>query len=265
LPKKLDKEEIISQGYLEAYLTGDLTKGQEEEVARWISNDADVRKAYLDLQHVLEEMSFAYAENAPQKVKYDLKAGINLGEQNRPEKRNTVLLKYWQLTAAASIVVATLLGVSAYDFWSKWSRAEAKWLAEQRMAQQMLQKVENIQAEQKEYERLLNIATNPNYEKVLLKGTENAPNSAVTVFWNAAAQEVYLSANNMQQLSTGQQYQLWALVDGVPVNAGVFDPEAAFVRMKNVAQADAFAVTIEPAGGSSVPDLPSMQVVGEVS
>ena len=62
------------------------------------------------------------------------------------------------------------------------------------------------------------------------------------------------------------QYQLWALVKGKPVDLGVFDKtpdSAAMKEMKPIAYADAFAVTLEPRGGSPSPTMDEMMVIGK--
>ena len=62
-----------------------------------------------------------------------------------------------------------------------------------------------------------------------------------------------------------KQYQLWALKDGQPIDMGVFDPvtpEDGLLEMGRVPGADAFAVTLEPRGGSANPTLEEMYVYG---
>ncbi len=69
----------------------------------------------------------------------------------------------------------------------------------------------------------------------------------------------------MKSLAQENQYQLWAIVDGKPVDAGVFDSTTAgLLKMKALAGAAAFAVTIEPRGGKATPSLETLQVIGNV-
>ncbi|HEY4654886.1 MAG TPA: anti-sigma factor, partial [Cyclobacteriaceae bacterium] len=61
------------------------------------------------------------------------------------------------------------------------------------------------------------------------------------------------------------QYQLWGIVDGKPVDAGVFDSDAdGLIPMQRIRGASAFAVTIEPRGGNQQPTLSTLQVIGNV-
>ena len=63
------------------------------------------------------------------------------------------------------------------------------------------------------------------------------------------------------------QYQLWALVGGKPIDLGVFDKSPKdttdMKEMKSIASAEAFAVTLEPRGGSINPTMNEMMVLGK--
>ena len=59
----------------------------------------------------------------------------------------------------------------------------------------------------------------------------------------------------MQQTPTGKQYQLWAIVDGKPVDAGVINNCIGLCKMKKIDHAEAFAITLEKEGGSPTPTL----------
>ncbi|MNG37643.1 Anti-sigma-K factor rskA [compost metagenome] len=78
--------------------------------------------------------------------------------------------------------------------------------------------------------------------------------------------------NSKMQLPANDQdhqYQLWALVDGKPVDLGVFDAKAdsahILLKMKEINGAQAFAVTLEKRGGSATPTMTQMIVMGGVS
>ena len=77
-----------------------------------------------------------------------------------------------------------------------------------------------------------------------------------------------LEITNLPPVPTGKQYQLWAIVDGTPVDMGVFDvsigPEN-FMEVQHIENPQAFAVTVENEGGSPTPTLEEMVVIGNVS
>jgi anti-sigma-K factor RskA len=61
--------------------------------------------------------------------------------------------------------------------------------------------------------------------------------------------------NNLPQPASDKQYQLWALLNGQPIDLGMIEvkQERLLYRMKNVQNAQAFAITLEPKGGSPAP------------
>jgi anti-sigma-K factor RskA len=70
--------------------------------------------------------------------------------------------------------------------------------------------------------------------------------------------------NKMPQAASGKQFQLWAIVDNKPVDAGVIDACTGLCKMKNIPRASAFAITLEKKGGSATPSLDQMYVLGKV-
>ena len=173
-------------------------------------------------------------------------------------------MRMWKLAAAASITFALLSSYMAYTYWNKWRVSESnltELLAQnQRMAEdynKVNQRLDKIEADSK-------VIDNPAFTRILMKGTSNAPQSLASVYWNENTQELYLSIQSMRQLSQENQYQLWAIIDGKPVDAGVFESIASgLIKMKEIGKGvTTFAVTIEPRGGKASPTLETMQMAG---
>ncbi len=99
-----------------------------------------------------------------------------------------------------------------------------------------------------------------------MKGVEGRdPNYRANIYWNSTTEIVYLDVKSLPDAPNGKQYQLWALKDGKPIDMGVFnavDTEKALLEMGSVPGADAFAVTLEKAGGVPSPTLEEMYVYG---
>jgi hypothetical protein len=125
-----------------------------------------------------------------------------------------------------------------------------------------------LNAKLENYEIALNLIRNPIMEIVKMPGvpTSPAPSSLATVYWNTESKEVYLLVNQLPAPLTDKQYQLWAIVDGRPVDAGVINTDSgvSFVKLKTIQKAEAFAITLEKRGGSTTPTLEAMYVMGKV-
>ncbi|NNE12030.1 MAG: hypothetical protein HKN41_07260 [Ilumatobacter sp.] len=78
----------------------------------------------------------------------------------------------------------------------------------------------------------------------------------IEIVWSAELDQVAVRGEGLADLSDEQRYALWAIVDGVPVAAGLFEADGG--RFQEVAaiadvDAEAWGVTIESAEGSDAP------------
>ena len=80
---------------------------------------------------------------------------------------------------------------------------------------------------------------------------------AVNVVYSPSQGKAAVVADGLDRLPDDKTYELWAIRDGVPVKAGLFNADAdGTVRTTldgNLSDASALAVTVEPAGGSDQP------------
>ncbi|WP_423735627.1 anti-sigma factor [Chitinophaga caseinilytica] len=104
----------------------------------------------------------------------------------------------------------------------------------------------------------------PGTRKILLKGV-GGKEGEVTIYWNDDSHDVFVYTQHLPPAPKGKQFQLWALVDGKPVDSGMLDNCLGFCRLKPVEHADAFAITLEKEGGSPTPDLTQLYVMGNVA
>ena len=117
----------------------------------------------------------------------------------------------------------------------------------------------------------LAIFKDTSYRLVRLKPVPAAPiqSTNMIVAWSPSKKKVIIDmvASDMPKNDKAHQYQLWALVGGKPVDLGVFDAgrndTADMKPMKSIANADAFAVTLEPRGGSASPTMSELMVLGK--
>jgi anti-sigma-K factor RskA len=149
---------------------------------------------------------------------------------------------------------------ASYFFYNRWSEAEDKnmvLLSEKNVLAQNYSAVKNVF--DKTYEDMI-VIRDRNTRVFTLQSTDTTKRFAARVYWNHLSREAFLDIQSLPVPDSGKQYQLWALVGGKPVDAGVFEvsDEAGLRRMKSVFEAEAWAVTIEPAGGSIAPTLSTM-------
>lgn len=262
----MNVEEYISSGILESYVMGQLPAAERAEVEKAMAEHAQVREEVAHIEETMEHLAFATAVKPPSGLKASILNQV-AEEKETPvvsmeSQSESPFLKY---AAAASVVVALGAAIMAFNYWAKWQDAEGRLSELIAQNEEFAENYNTVNQRLNNLQESVAIMNNSDYKRVIMNGTDNAPNALATVYWNESAQEVFLSIQNLKELSQDQQYQLWAIIDGKPVDAGVFDPSnnAYLLAMKNIGSgAAAFAVTIEPRGGSENPSLETMQVVG---
>lgn len=260
--------DYIESGILEAYLLGELSASERAEVEKNLATYAELRIEFSRLEEAQENFLMKTSVTPRASVKESLFKKI---VTSKPEGKNIVMPRsdskpnFWKLAAAASIAVALGSSYLAFNYYGKWQNTENNLSELIAQNQRIAQDYNTVNQRLDKIETDLNITSNPAFSRVVMTGTANAPEALASVYWNASTKEVYLSVQNMKVLAQENQYQLWAIVDGKPVDAGVFDAlTEGLLKMKGLEGATAFAVTIEPRGGKPTPSLETMQVIGNV-
>lgn len=259
--------EYISSGVLEAYALGALSEQERAEVENNLALYPELKSELAQIEATQEKMLM----KAAVKPRAAVRAALFEKITDQPSGAKVVPVKSaesntWKYAAAAAVVLAVVSTCMAVHYHGKWRDTEASLKGLIAQNQRMAQDYDQVTNRLDRIEKEIDIFDNPAFKRVIMKGTANAPASMAYVYWNESTKEVYLSIQIMKELSENNQYQLWAIIDGKPVDAGVFDADiSGLLKMKDIgAGAVTFAVTIEPRGGKESPSLETMQVAGNV-
>jgi anti-sigma-K factor RskA len=88
-----------------------------------------------------------------------------------------------------------------------------------------------------------------------------------TMFWDKNTGKAYIMIHHLVPAPDGKNYQLWAMVNGKPVSAGIVNEKirGRFIEMPNVPETStAFIVTLENAGGSTTPTESETYLAGKI-
>lgn len=287
----MDIQEYIASGVLELYATGLLTPPEKEEVERLAALYPEV-KAELDaISDTLDTYAQLHAVEPPAHLKEKILRKIDtnlmvpehhtLGsvESNfkqisfTPDPVDTGFAtappvrsdnRWWAMAATVLLLISA--GLNLY-FYRNWQTTESRYqiaLATQdRYAQQVKQVNQKYQVTAAE----LAVITHSLTQKVKLKGVPKSPASLAVVYWNTKTKDVFVKVADLPKPPADRQYQLWALESGKPIDAGMLNvrtDSAAVQHMKAINQAQAFAITLEPKGGSASPNTDEMYVMGQI-
>ncbi len=260
----MNRQEYILSGVLEAYVLGGLTEQEKVDVEKNLAQYPELRDELARVEDTSEALLLGLAIAPPASVKERVMLAIQ--PTGKIIKMDTDRALQWRYAAAASIAIALGASLLAYDYHSKWKSSEVALNDLVAQNKQIAQDYNRVNLRLDKVENDLHVIDNPAFAKVVMKGTPNAPQAMASVYWNEQTKEVFLSTQNLRALSQQNQYQLWAIINGKPVDAGIFDGNVAgLLKMKVIGKgAVTFAVTIEPRGGKPSPTLETMQVAGNV-
>ncbi|ABG57637.1 anti-sigma factor [Cytophaga hutchinsonii] len=276
----MNTQEYISSGVLELYILGALDQKEADEVAYNVAAYPEIAAELEQLQQTMEGYAQAHAVKPSENFKKNLFAEIEkraaAETMAAPEKQQpkTIPLNKpassFNWLVAASVTVAIFSTATSFYFWSQWKNTEGQLISlreeNQIFAQNanfMIDSNKQVIAEKTHY---FAFVTDTATTRVTLKGLPISPSSTALVFWNKQTKEVFIDVKSLPVPPAGMQYQLWALDKGIPIDAGVFNlaDAGSLQKLKTIQSAQAFAVTLEKAGGSPTPTLEMIHILGTI-
>ena len=282
----MDLKEYISSGVLELYAAGALSESEAREVEAMAEKHPEV-KAELDaIQNAFTGYAGAYRKNPPPELRQSILDKIDELEGGKPVS-NVISLSdtktlpqqsvprvyekpagyRWLMAAVWAFLALNIIG--NVFFYTKLRSTEEQMSAVIDENSRMKTEYEKVKNEMEKKSADMKMVMNRQNKIIDMKGMEISPAAFATVYWNPNSKQVMLNVDNLPMPPKDMQYQLWALKDGKPIDAGVFDMKPGAggdMHMMPVAitDADAFAVTLEKMGGSPAPTLERLYVMGKI-
>lgn len=276
----MNPNEYIESGILERYVLGQCTPEEIKEVQCMARVFNEVQNEIDAIEATLQTYAQMQAVAPPVALKAKIIAQLDTLSSDMPDakhhklpetkvvsiQQNTSNFK-WQMLAAACLVLALGLGYLYNHSNNQRIELNNKLDVSQNDLATWEQNNSNLKQRLQKADALLAMVNDTAIQQIQMKGLAIAQNALATIYWNKQDKQVYLNINNLPQPKQGQQFQLWAIADGKPVDLGVFDVNTdsmVIVKMKEIQNPQAFAVTLEPAGGSISPTMDQMYVMGSM-
>ena len=260
----MEKKEIISSGLLEMYVMGATSSDESLKVEQWRSVFVEVDEEIINIEKSLEAYAFANAITPSNSVKEKIFISIknNSSTENKSLQSAKVVSISPLRNIAAAAAVLLLIGSSVLNFFyiNKYNDVNSKFNESQQQIALLNEHLTDLNND-------MGIVQSKYSEPVSLKGLEAAPDAAAKIFWMKNTGEVYVDPINLPMAPNGKQYQLWAIVDGKPIDGGMITSKDGkkyhIQKMKTFGKAQAFAITLETEGGNPQPKG-TMYVMGEI-
>ncbi|HTB51725.1 MAG TPA: anti-sigma factor [Ferruginibacter sp.] len=269
----MQANDIISSGLLELHATG-LSSGEEAlQVEQWIKTHPEVAAEFTAIQKGLEAYAQANAVQPSPSLKEKIvseintKKGVKVVAPNTDAK--TYVSPFWKYAAAASIILFVSSAVLNVSLYNKVDEAGKNLQQTQESLAALQQSNEDMKGSNQAMKEDMSVVQSKYSEPVMMHGMGVAPNAVAKIFWMKNTGDVYIDPSNLPDVPSDKQLQLWAIIDGKPVDAGMIitatnGDKYRIQKMKTFGRADAFAITIENKGGSPAPTMDKMVVMAKL-
>lgn len=271
----MNVKEYIASGIVESYVLGLASSEEMAEFERMCAAHHEVMLAREAFEKQLEQHAvkngiappvqlqsqiFAELEVEADKLRGNGSSVVESGEDI--ESAPVITMRWWKYAAVAAIILFVASAALNFYFLKRVNTYKDLYLASQT---ELADERKAMQAQIASYASAMEVLRDSNMTMVRMKGMPAYPQGMATVFWNKQSKNVYLMVNNLPKPAAGKQYQLWAIVNGQPVDAGMlnWDKSNTVAEMKNIPQAQAFAITLEDEGGHPAPQG-AMYVLGSM-
>ena len=264
----MNKYEIISSGLLELYALGISSHEETQMVKEYLKKHPELKEELNEIEKSLENYAQAHAMQPSSSVKEKILNQVAA----QPPKKNPLaqiipitrkiyrIPQFFKLIAAFLFILLVESTILIYSFYHKYHNT----LDDLKLAQQ---KIELQEKSNQAMSTDLNVITDKYAQPVVLNGTPKAPDALAKIFWMKNTGQVYIDPSNLPEVPAGKQYQLWAIIDGKPVDGGMIETKKGIYhiqKMKSFGKVDAFAITLEKAGGSPTPTMDEMVVSAKI-
>lgn len=275
----MNTKEYISSGIIESYILG-LASPEEAGILECVmKNNAEVKAAFEEAQQTLEDLATSQAVAPPADLKSKIWNKIQQ-EQTTEEVQPAVIRDIPTVRPQENVIPQQDIKPQGKSSWKTYAVAASVlflisaagnlfWMNDQSKTREEIAKIQTEKKAQdlamQKMNQKMEMFSNPDMQMVMLKGVEKHTDSKAMVFWDKKTKEVYLNAESLPKAPQGMQYQLWAIADGKPVSAGMYTEEKdSKTALAQIPNAQAFAITLEKQGGSAVPTMENMYVMGEI-
>jgi len=274
-----DVKTYIESGILELYVLEQLSAQEIKEVEEMASKYSEIKSEIASIELAMENYALQHAVAPSTELESKIFSKLNISESeptNSPkiiplhesEDRKKVKRLSYALIACSILLVISLGALFSAHNELKDANFQIASLSADK--EKFASTVSKLTFEKAGMENRIAMTETDEWLTAKLAGVKNSPKSNMLVYWNKNNKNILINyaAMNLPKTDTAHEYQLWALVDGKPVSLGIFSgldsAKTAVLQMQTIEKAQAFAVTIEPNGGSVNPTMESMVVMGAI-
>lgn len=244
--------DIRNSGLLELYVLGQLEASEIQEVESALRSYPELKTDLREIESALYQYAKIHSVTPSSDVKSKIleearnsKTSTNSSEQaSRPQSGSMFNALAWSLLALSALLTAAYL----------WKNKEYDTLLQEHSEQ--IAQCDSLNTAHEERLALLDQIQDPHTRIIPIAATEKYPETDIYFFNNDDSGRNILQLQNLPQLAENESFQLWSLKgDSAPIPLDVFESDQLLLEVDFVEASNAYAITIEPKGGSQTPNL----------
>lgn len=217
----------------------------------------------LDFNSAISESGVTEINGFNDVVSENEKSDLKIGGKDRIY-HNSSKTNWAKYAFAASIALLMISLIGSYSLWNKLKDSQNNYTD---LLNKNTLSANQVSYFKNQFYRSKKLIDDPDFKKLALIGTKNHATSLAVVWWNKKSHIVMIDPNGLIATDQHHSYQLWAISNGKPVDAGVFEVKSdlsSLSKLNDISDAQAFAITLEPKGGSKNPTMSEMYVMSAI-
>ena len=263
----METQEYIESGVLELYVYGLLNETENEEVALMAKNNPQINAEIIAIEKAIVALSSSFSPFHSVANYEKIKEKLEL--KHSPKVIELEPKTNWSQYVGWAAAILLLVGIG-YQY-NQNQFATNQVVHSSTIEKAKLEKdLKTLELKNAASETSLAVVRDTKNTVVALGGQAVAPESFAKVYWNQDTKVVYIDAAGLPEPPQGMVYQVWALKLNplTPTSIGLLDNfdanDQKLFAVNNADQAEAFGITLEPAGGSLTPTMEKLYTLGKV-
>lgn len=266
----MNSREYIESGILELYVFGKLSESEMIEVQQMAADNPSIRTEIAAIEKAVINLSYSVSPAISSETYDKIRQELLLNDPSVvPLRTKTNWTPY--LGWAASFVILLGAGLMYLQMNKSMNDSINEEIEKNKSDfSKMQQTVSTMEEKTKATEDMMDMLRDKNNKIVTLDGMAAMPSASAKVYWNKATQEVYIDAKDLPDAPQGMVYQVWSVKMNplTPTSIGLLDKTAVastkMYKVDKTTDAEAFGITLEPAGGSETPTMDRLFTFGKV-
>lgn len=262
----METKEYIESGILELYVYGLLNESENDEITAMAFKHSEVKEEIVSIEKAIINLSSSFSpfisNSQFEKIKSQLSLKYGKVIEMKPRSNWTNYIGW-----AASILLLVGIGYQ----YSKLRESNNQVVTVEKEKSKLQETVVGLETKNKETQTVLSVVRDENNTVIALGGQAAAPTAKAKIYWNKQTEVVYVDASGLPTPPEGKVYQIWSLKllpQLTPTSIGLLTNfqanENKLFAVDKTNGAEAFGITLEPAGGSKSPTMEQLYTLGKV-